>query len=101
MGLLTAILALGFLGGLAMLFGVIANIALKRHSPARRAALAAVTLGVLVTIPAFVALIDAGEGAVPILSVAVATVILSALAFPLALVVTRRKAAEPDRSVFD
>lgn len=100
-GLFSGLLALGFLAGLAMLFGLIANFAFKRSSPGRRAAYAAGAMGVLLTIPAFVALIDAGDGLVPILSVAVGTVILSALAFPLALVVTRRKKADVDKSVFD
>lgn len=100
-GLLSGLLVLAFLAGLAMLFGLIANFAFKRSSPGRRAAYAAGAMGVLLTIPAFVALINAGAGMVPILSVAVGTAILTALAFPLALIVTKRKAAEVDKSVFD
>ncbi|MET4132241.1 bacteriorhodopsin [Porphyrobacter sp. MBR-155] len=87
--------------GLALLFGFIANFAFKRSSPARRALYAAATLGVLITIPAYAALIDEGAEIVSIVGVAVATAILSAVAFPLALVMTRRKPAQPDYSVFD
>ncbi|MCZ8136426.1 MAG: hypothetical protein O9266_08985 [Porphyrobacter sp.] len=101
MAIVSGIFTLAFLAGLAMLFGFIANHAFKRRSPARRAGYAAVALGVLLTIPAFVALIGSGAGLLPIIAVAVGTAIFAALAFPLALVVTKRKPAEPDQSVFD
>jgi hypothetical protein len=101
MAIVTGILTLAFLAGLAMLFGFIANFAFKRSSPARRAAYAAAALGVLLTIPAFAALIGSGADAFPIIAVAVGTVLFSALAFPLALLVTKRKLVGPDHSVFD
>ena len=87
--------------GMALLFGFIANFAFKRRSPARRAAYAAVAVGLLVTLPAYVALARAGAEIVAFVGVAVATALLSALAFPLALVVTRRKPLEPDPTVFE
>jgi hypothetical protein len=62
---------------------------------------AAAALGVLLTIPAFVALIGSGAELLPIIAVGVGPIILAALAFPLALIVTKRKPAEPDQSVFD
>jgi uncharacterized membrane protein len=101
MAIVSGILTLAFLAGLAMLFGFIANFAFKRSSPARRAAYAAAALGVLLTIPAFAALIGTGAGLLPIIAVGVGTVIFAALAFPLALVVTKRKPLEPDHNVFD
>lgn len=101
MAIVSGFFSLAFLAGLAMLFGFIANHAFKRSSPARRAAYAAAGLGVLITTPAFVALIGSGAELLPIIAVGVGTVILAALAFPLALVVTKRKPVEPDQSVFD
>lgn len=101
MAIISGILALAFFAGLALLFGFIANLAFKRSSPGRRAAYAASSLGVLVTVPAYVALIGVGAELVSIIGVAVGTVILSAMAFPLALAMTRRKPAKPDHSVFD
>jgi len=89
------------LAGIALLFGFIANYAFKRRSPARRAAYAAGGVGLLVTLPAYVALAQANSAIVAFVGVAVATALLSALAFPLALVVTRRKPLEPDPTVFD
>ena len=87
--------------GMALLFGFIANFAFKRRSPARRAAYAAVAVGLLVTFPAYVALARANAEIVAYVGVAVATVLLSALAFPLALVVTKRKPLDVDPTVFD
>ncbi len=101
MAVVSGIFTLAFLAGLAMLFGFIANFAFKRSFPARRAGYAAGALGVLLTIPAFVALIGSGADLLPIIAVGVGTVIFAALAFPLALVVTKRKPAEPCQSVFD
>jgi uncharacterized membrane protein len=101
MAIVSGVLALAFLAGLAMLFGFIANFAFKRSSPVRRAAYAATTLAVLLTIPAFAALIGAGADILPIIAVAVGTALFAALAFPLALVVTKRKPVEPDPTVFD
>lgn len=87
--------------GMALLFGFIANYAFKRRSPARRAAYAAVAVGLLVTLPAYVALAQASAEIVAFVGVAVAMVLLSALAFPLAFLVTRRKPLEPDPTVFE
>jgi hypothetical protein len=84
-----------------MLFGFIANHAFKRSSPARRAGYASAAASVLLTMPAFVALIGSGADFLPIIAVGVGTVIFAALSFPLALIVTKRKPAEPDSSVFD
>lgn len=101
MAIVSGIVLLAFLAGLAMLFGFIANVGFKRSSPARRAGYAAAALGVLMTLPAYVALAAAGAAVVSYVGVAVGTALLSALAFPIALVVTRRKPVEPDHSVFD
>lgn len=101
MAIVSGILTLAFLVGLAMLFGWIANHAFKRSSARRRAAYAAGALGVLLTIPAFAALIGSGAPMLPIVSVAVGTVLLSALAYPLALVMTKRQPEGPDHKVFD
>lgn len=96
-----AILGLVFLAGMALLFGFIANYAFKRSSPARRAAYAAGAAGVLLTLPAYFALGSAGAALVSFVGVMVGTAILSAIAFPLALVMTKRKPIEPDHTVFD
>jgi uncharacterized membrane protein len=101
MAIMSGMMTLAFLASLAMLFGFIANFAFKRSSPARRAAYAAAALGVLLTIPAFAALIGSGADLLPIISVAVGTALFTALAFPLALIVTKRKPVEPDQDVFD
>ncbi|MFM7377057.1 MAG: hypothetical protein ACKO1O_02820 [Erythrobacter sp.] len=87
--------------GMALLFGFIANYAFKRRSTARRAAYAAVGTGLLVTLPAYVALARADAEIVAYVGVAVATTLLSALAFPLAFMVTKRKPLDPDPTVFD
>ena len=96
-----AILGLVFLAGMALLFGFIANYAFKRSSPARRAAYAAGAAGVLLTLPAYVALGSAGAELVSFVGVMVGTAILSAIACPLALIMTKRKPIEPDHTVFD
>ena len=95
------ILALGIYAIAAMLFGFIANFAFKHSTPARRAAYAAATLGILLTIPALVAVTGAGNGAVSVISVLVGTAIFIALAFPFALVVTRRGQVDADPGTFD
>ena len=87
--------------GMALLFGFIANFAFKRRSPARRAAYAAVAVGLLVTLPAYVAVAQTNAEIVSYVGVAVATALLSALAFPLAFVVTKRKPLDVDPTVFD
>lgn len=96
-----AILGLGFLAGAALLFGFTANFAFKRSSPSRRACYSGCAAGVLFTLPAYAALVSAGSGLVAFVGVAVGTAILSAIAFPLALIMTKRKPFEPDQSVFD
>lgn len=101
MALVSGLVTLVILAGLAMLFGLIANFVFKRSSPAKRAAYAALALGVLLTFPAYAALLSVGSTSVSIVAVLVGTVILSALAFPLALIITRRKPAPADQSVFD
>ena len=86
---------------MALLFGFIANFAFKRCSPARRAAYAAVGVGLLVTLPAYVALAQANAEIVAYVALAVGTTLLSGLAFPLAFVVTKRKPLDADPTVFD
>jgi hypothetical protein len=101
MAIVSGIVLLPLLAGLALLFGFIANHAFKRSSPARRAGYAAAALGVLMTLPAYAALAAAGAAVVAYVGVAVGTALFSALAFPLALIVTKRKPVEPGPEVFD
>lgn len=101
MGILFAIVGLGFVAGLGMLFAYIANHLLPRSSPARRAVIAACAVGVLLTIPAYAALMGEGAEMVPILAVGVGTLLLSALSFPLALHVARKGPVAADPETFD
>lgn len=96
-----AVLGLACLAGMALLIGFIANYAFRRSTPNRCASYAAVAVGVLFTFPAYAALVEAGAELVSFVGAAVGTAILSALAFPLALIITKRKPVEPDPSVFD
>ena len=101
MAIMSALITLLVLAGLALLFGLMANFVFKRSSPVRRAAYAAAALAILLSIPAYVALLSAEAPAVSLAAIAVGTAILFALAFPLALLITRRKPAPADQSVFD
>ena len=95
------IIALGIYAIAAMVFGFVANFVFRHNTPVRRAAYAAAALGMLLTIPAMVAVIDAGNRVVSVISLLVGTAIFAALAFPFALVVTRRGQVNADPGTFD
>ena len=95
------VLGLCFVLVLAALFGFIANRILKRSSPEKRAGIASAGVGILITIPAFVALLSGGVPIVAIAAVAVVTVVFAAVSFPVALYVTRKKPAEVNPATFD
>lgn len=101
MSIVIFIMALGFVAGLALLFGFIANRLFRTASPNRRAAIAAIAVAVLLTIPAYVALLGAGAPLVSIVAIMVGTLIMAAMCFPVALAMTRRQPGPADPETFD
>ncbi|MXO71535.1 hypothetical protein [Alteraurantiacibacter buctensis] len=94
-------LALGVVALLALLFGFIANRLFPARSANRRAGIGAITLAVLMTLPAYVALIGDGAPLVSLVAVLVGTLVMAAVAFPIALIITRKQAGPADPRTFD
>lgn len=101
MGLITIVLALGVMALLALLFGFIANRLFPARSANRRAAIAAIGLAGLLTLPAYVALLSDGAPLVSLVAVLVGTLVMAAVAFPIALIQTRKQAGPADPRTFD
>jgi uncharacterized membrane protein len=101
MSLILIFLALGVVALLALLFGFIANRLFATLSPNRRAAIAAIALAVLLTIPAYAALLGDGAPLVSLVAVLVGTLLLAAVSFPIALIQTRKRAGPADPRTFD
>ena len=101
MSIIVIVVALGFIAGLALLFGFIANKAMPNHSPNRRAAMAGCVVAVLLTLPAYIALLGDGAPFVSIVAIMVGTLIMAAVCFPIALSITRRQPGPADPKAFD
>jgi hypothetical protein len=101
MTILGPIFALLSLAGLAYLFGFIANHLARSKPHQTRALYAGIALGVLLTIPAFVALLTGGAPILPIVSVGVGGVIFAALAYPIALQATKKRPLDQPENEFE
>ncbi len=99
--MLSMVLGLRFIAGLALLFGYLANKAFPRKTPNRRAAIAAGVLSVLVTSPAYIAIIAGGASLVALAAIPVGNIILAALCFPVALQATKLEPVQRDADTFD
>ena len=86
---------------IALLFAFVTNHFMPASSARRRAAFASVAAALLVTIPAYVALLGSGADPVAISAIVVATTVMAAVGFPFALMIARKRPRPGSEQTFD
>lgn len=101
MALLLLLLGLGLVVGLALLCGFLANVLFPKRSPKWRAVIAGVVTGIVASTPLCFALVADGANFAQLVPMITAVVLLAALSYPVAIVVTRRRPGPVDPRTFD